>query len=85
MLYRKGYIEFLYKVGLIEDALIFCVLTNIALACAFCRLHYRRKPRAIPGTLPGRAAYWKRYYNSVNGKGSVGHYVAVNMKHIDPG
>jgi len=79
VLYRKPYIQALYKLGLVEDALTFSVFTNIALAVAFCRLYYRRKPGAIPGTMPGRAAYWKKYYNTAGGAGSVDHYVAANM------
>jgi len=79
VLYRKPYIEALYKLGLVEDVLTFSVFTNIALAVAFCRLYYRRKPGAIPGTMPGRAAYWKKYYNTAGGAGSVDHYIAANM------
>ena len=89
VLYRKPYIEALYKLGLVEDELTFSVLTNIALSVAFCRIYYRRKPGAIPGTIPARAAYWLRYYNTGGvhgkGKGSVDRYVAVNLPHIDPG
>ena len=84
ILYRKPYIEAMYKLGLIEDQLTFSVLTNIALASAFCRLHYRRQPGPIPGSLPGRAAYWKKYYNGP-GKGTVDHYIGTNMDYLDPG
>ena len=80
VLYRKPYIEVLYKLGLVEDALTFSVFTNIALAAAFCRIYYRRKPGAIPGTIPGRAAYWKKYYNTSGGAGTVDHYVAANLE-----
>ena len=84
ILYRKPYIEAMYKLGLVEDQLTFCVLTNIALAAAFCRLYYRRKPGAIPGTIPGRAAYWKKHYNTIRGKGTVDHYVALNVGFTNP-
>jgi len=84
VVYRKNYIELLYKMGLVEEQLTFCVLTNIALAAAFCRIYYRRKPGAIPGTMPGRAAYWKKYYNTAGGAGTVDHYIAANLLHIDP-
>ena len=79
VLYRKSYIEALYKLGLVEEDLTFCVLTNIALATAFCRIYYRRKPGNIPGSMPGRAAYWRKYYNTAGGAGSVDHYIAANM------
>ena len=79
IIYRKPYIEAVYKLGLIEDKIPFCIYTNIALAAAFCRIHYRRKPGAIPKSMPGRAAYWKKWYNSEEGAGTVDHYVAANM------
>ena len=79
ILFRKPHIELMYSMGLVEKDLTFCVLTNIALAVAFCRIYYWRKPGAIPGTLPGRAAYWKKHYNGP-GKGTVDHYVAANME-----
>ena len=85
ILYRKPYIEAMYKLGLIENDLTFSILTNISLACAFCRIFYRRMPGPIPGSLPGRAAYWKKHYNTAKGKGSVDRYIATNMKYIDPG
>lgn len=79
VIYRKPYVAFLYKLGLVEKELTFSVLTNIAVAIAFCRIYYRRKPGAIPGTMPGRAAYWKQYYNTAGGAGTVDHYIAANM------
>jgi hypothetical protein len=78
VVFRKPYIETLYKLGLVEDRMTFCLLTNIALQVAFCRIHYRRQPGAIPKSLPARANYWLKYYNA-GGKGSVDHYVGANM------
>ena len=78
--YRKPLIEATYKLGLIEEKKEFCIFSNIALAVAFCRIHYRRQPGAIPKTMPARAAYWKQHYNTKLGKGTVDHYVAANMK-----
>ena len=84
ILYRKPVIELMYKMGLVEEHLVFCILTNIALAAAFCRIYYRRKPGAIPTSLPGRASYWKTHYNTYKGKGTVDHYVASNIDYISP-
>lgn len=39
-----------------------------------CRLSYKRIPAAIPGDLLGRAQYWKEYYNTAAGSGTVEHY-----------
>ncbi len=40
-----------------------------------CRLHYKLIPLSIPGTIDGRAAYWKKYYNTVDGKGTEEEYI----------
>jgi len=77
--YRKPLIEAVYKLGLIEDKIPFCVFSNIAVASAFCRINYRRKPGAIPNTMPGRAQYWKKHWNTYKGAGTVDHYVGANM------
>jgi hypothetical protein len=83
--YRKPLIEATYKLGLIEENKVFCVYSNIALAVAFTRIQYRRFPKAIPTTLPERANYWKTFWNTIKGKGTVEHYIAANLPHVDPG
>tara|TARA_Y100001934_G_scaffold100683_1_gene123850 strand:+ start:1810 stop:2340 length:531 start_codon:yes stop_codon:yes gene_type:complete len=45
------------------------------LSFIFCRLHYRLRPEPIPSSLRGRAEYWKQFYNSMAGKGTVTHYL----------
>ena len=77
--YRKPLIEACYKLGLIEANKVFSVFSNIALASAFCRIYYRRKPGAIPKTMPARAEYWKKHYNTYKGRGTVAHYIGANM------
>lgn len=44
----------------------------------FTRLFYRLIPEAILETIEGRAKYWKKYYNTVLGKGTVEHYLEMN-------
>lgn len=41
----------------------------------FARLFYLLKPGSIPSAIEGRAAYWKKYYNSSLGAGTVEHYI----------
>lgn len=48
---------------------------NDKIGCLFARLHYIRVPEPIPDTIPDQARYWKRYYNTVAGKGTVDEYV----------
>ena len=78
--YRKPMIQAVYSLGLIEDKKVFSVFSNIALASAFCRIHYRRQKGAIPKTMPGRAQYWKSTYNTYKGRGTVDHYIGANME-----
>ena len=77
--YRKKLITAVYKLGLIEESKEFCIFSNIALASAFCRIHYRRQPGSIPESMPARASYWKKWYNTPKGKGTVDHYIAANI------
>ena len=44
-------------------------------AAAMARLKYFRVPNTIPGTLDGQAHYWKQYYNTPQGKGTVQDYI----------
>lgn len=46
------------------------------LSFIFCRLRYCAVPAPIPDTLEGRAAYWKKWYNSTAGKGTPEEYIA---------
>ena len=50
---------------------------NIAAQIAMCRLHYRRVPKPLPGSLLEQAKYWKVYYNSAKGRGTVDHFVKL--------
>ena len=49
--------------------------TNLAYACAMCRVPYLRQPGKIPATVDGQAQYWKKYYNTELGKGTVAEYI----------
>lgn len=58
---------------------------NDYLGVLFCREHYRRVPIYIPGDLAGQAQYWKTYYNTVAGKGTVDEYIANWNRYCVPG
>jgi hypothetical protein len=47
----------------------------------FARLLYLIIPSTIPSTLEARASYWKRYYNSVLGAGTVDGYIKAANRH----
>ena len=80
VMYRPKYRDKLYALGFDEGALEFCLLSNIGLQAAFCRLHYRRVPSALPkeDDLKAQAKYWKDYYNTSAGKGTTKHFIGAN-------
>jgi hypothetical protein len=78
VLYRPKYKSALLELGLDDSDLEFCLLSNIALQVAFCRLHYRRVPKPLPQTHLDQAHYWKSFYNSHLGKGTIEHFMEAN-------
>lgn len=56
---------------------------NMYYACAMCRVFYRRIRAPLPnaGNVADMAYYWKRYYNTLHGKGTEAEFVR-NWKRI---
>jgi len=80
VMYRPKYRDKLYALGFDDGTLEFCLLSNLGLQAALCRLHYRRVPSALPklDNIEGQARYWKKYYNSNLGKGTTQHFIKAN-------
>ena len=78
--YRVKYKDALRQLSFNEGDAGNSLLTNLAVQAAFCRLHYRRVPAKLPavGDIKAQAAYWKKYYNTVKGKGTVEHFIKKN-------
>jgi hypothetical protein len=55
-----------------------------AVAVTFARLHYLRVAEAVPDDLRGQAGYWKRYYNTRLGKGTVEGYMDKFTRYVEP-
>jgi len=55
---------------------------NIAAGIIHCRLKYWRVPKRMPSTSEGMAIYWKRYYNTEQGKGDPEHFVDACRKYL---
>ncbi len=53
------------------------LITNLAYAVAMCRIHYLRVKESLPneGELRAQGAYWKKHYNTQQGKGLANNYV----------
>ena len=58
------------------------IMSNIALQAALCRLHYRRFRDPIPSTIEGQADYYKRFYNTPQGKATVEEFIS-NAKELE--
>lgn len=56
------------------------LIWNLKFATAICRIHYWRKPGAIPSTIEGQGQYWKTHYNTHLGAGTVEKYVRAAQK-----
>ena len=48
---------------------------DLRMAILFVRLRYRVVKSPIPKTLEGQAKYWKKYYNTEYGSGTVEQYI----------
>lgn len=48
---------------------------NLWFATAMCRVHYLRVKETLPTTPEGYAEYWKKYYNTASGKGTVKEFL----------
>jgi hypothetical protein len=55
---------------------------NDKYACAMARAHYMRAPNPLPkcGDTKAMATYWRQYYNTPLGAGTVSKYVATWQK-----
>lgn len=74
---NKPLLEMLIRRLYIPDLTLEENLTsNLPWATAMCRIFYLRIKAPIPKTIEGRAAYWKKYYNTALGKGTVQGYVS---------
>lgn len=80
--YRPHYRKALEEMGMSfeGDNIEISVMSNMAVQSALCRLHYRRDKHSIPSwdDLEAQGKYWKRVYNTEEGRGTVGHFMEAN-------
>jgi len=75
---RKALIKRVYNIDL-DNVDIIALQWSPLLSCIMARLFYLLRAGAIPTTLEGRAEYWKKYYNTRLGAGTVSHYIEANQ------
>lgn len=59
--------------------------TNLAYATAMCRIRYYRAPAAMPSDpndVNALGTYWKQYYNTPQGAGTVEQFVADYNRYL---
>lgn len=59
------------------------LVDNDKLAICMCRVQYYRQKEAIPKDLVGWARYWKKYYNTYKGKGTVEEFINNYNKYVN--
>lgn len=64
-----------------EEDLEYHLEHNDPFACAMARAKYLRVKAAIPKTVAGLASYWKSFYNSILGKGTVEKFMEAWKHH----
>ena len=55
---------------------------NIASGIVHCRIKYWRVPKRMPSSIGGAADYWKRYYNTEQGRGRKEHFIDEYRKYL---
>jgi hypothetical protein len=76
-LWMKYYLRFPVLLGIEFEQMEYDLRSSIIMA----RLKYLSCPGAIPATLEGQAGYWKRWYNSPLGAGTVEEYISNYRKY----
>ena len=51
--------------------------TNLSIMISMVRLHYRRVPKPLPRTLDEQWLYYKKYYNTEQGKATHEHWLEL--------
>lgn len=79
---QENFIKYRTELQNLHDNLYIKCLTleenlcyNLAYSIFMCRIYYMRIKKPIPKTKEARAEYWKKYYNTDLGKGTVAKYL----------
>jgi hypothetical protein len=54
---------------------VFALKTDLAYQIIMARIHYLRQAEPLPSDALGMARYWKKYYNTPKGKGTVEEFL----------
>lgn len=81
--YKKGMKDMIKRVSDVDGPNPSALEFNLTYQVVMARLHYRRVPQALPlfSDIKGMANYWKKYYNTVLGAGTVEKFMAAYKLH----
>lgn len=76
--------ELLAKINRLGDGADTSLIYNLAYATALCRIHYFRVKAPLPdgNDLNGLAYYWKKYYNTPQGKGTEQEFIENYRRYV---
>jgi hypothetical protein len=74
----------IWKAGIGDMGCHVSLITNLAYATVIARIVYLRAPTQLPDAkdLPGMAAYWKKYYNTIYGAGTEEQFIEHYTKYV---
>jgi len=78
--YRPEIKTDLYALGFDDGDMKHSVMSSVALQVAFARLQYRRFKDPLPSAqdMQSQAKYWKKFYNTELGRGTIEHFLEAN-------
>tara|TARA_R100000664_G_scaffold13288_1_gene21265 strand:+ start:3286 stop:3774 length:489 start_codon:yes stop_codon:yes gene_type:complete len=75
------YLDWRYFMNPKEEEWREVLTTNLIAQIVVCRLHYWRVPKRLPESLDDQAVYWKSFYNTSKGAGTVEHFKEIVVKY----
>jgi hypothetical protein len=77
MSYRQPLYKLVQQYCVVNNNIASDLTGNLFYAAAMCRVHYYRVPMAMPeeDSIEQLANYWKIYYNTPEGKGTVAEFI----------
>jgi hypothetical protein len=72
--------------GVVTKPPVIALHGNLFYGAAMCRVHYRRMKAPLPaaGDAPGMAAYWKNWYNTPAGAGTLAKAIPFFRQAVAP-
>lgn len=80
--YKKELYKTILEVSGVDEYKAEYLVDNNIFSICMARVHYLRVKEKLPNTVEGYANYWKKYYNTVLGKGKVSEFIRNYDKYV---